>query len=371
MTSNFIPIYEPDLTGKEREYVNRCFDDGWISSQGSFIREFEEKFAKLCHQKYGVATSNCTTALHLSLLALGVGPGDEVLCPALTFIAPGNMVKLCGADLVLVDSERDSWNLDPDILEKKITKKTKAIIVVHAFGHSAKMDQILDIASRYDLKIIEDVAEAPGAYYKKNPLGGLGDLACFSFFGNKIMTCGEGGMIVTSDEGLKKRIELLRDHGMSKEKRYFHEELGFNYRMTNLQAAVGLAQLERLPEILDARDDQEKLYERYLQDCDGLSFRPKQEWCKTVHWLMTITLKKQNLRDKLISFLKTEGIDCRQMVFPIHMALHFDDEFGREDFPIATDISLNSLHLPSSNLVNEEQIKKISALILKWMEQNG
>lgn len=364
MASNkFIPIFTPYFKGNEKKYLNKCIDSEWISSQGNFVKEFEQSFSKRMGCKYGISTSSCTTALHLALIASGIKAGDEVICPALTFIAPANMISLTGAKPVLVDSERETWGVDPLLIERKITGKSRAILVVHPFGHSAKMGEILRIAKKYKLKVIEDTAEAPGAKYKNKILGSMGDIGCFSFFGNKIITTGEGGMIVTNNKKLKEKCETLRDHGMSQKKRYVHVDLGFNYRMTNMQAAVGLAQLQQLNNILKLRKQQKELYYSFLSTCKKITFRPEQPWCTAVHWLTTITFKNSRDRNGLMMYLKKKRIDVRPMIFPVHFAKHFSSEYSRDLFPISTDISLKSLHLPSSTGLSKKEIERTCAEI--------
>lgn len=366
-----IPIFSPTLSGNERKYLLDCIDTGWISSQGEYVRRFELEFASFCGTAYGVATTNCTTALHLTLAALDIGPGDEVICPALTFIAPANMIRLAGATPVLVDCEADTWNLDPALLARSLSARTKAIIVVHTFGHAARMDEIMAIAEEHGLPVIEDVAEAPGALYKGRMLGGIGVMSCYSFFGNKIITTGEGGVVLTSDDMLKDKLEVLRDHGMSKERRYHHTHVGFNYRMTNLQAAIGVAQLERLPDILEQRRAQEEAYEAALGESPLYSFRPKRDWCEAVHWMMTLTLSQEGLRDGLIEHLRSEGIDSRQMVFPVHLAEPYREENRHNAFPASERVSLNSIHLPSSLDLTQEEIEFVSNTVKKWLESRA
>jgi len=251
--TKFIPIAEPSITQKEISYVTDAVKSGWVSSLGYYIFEFEKKFAEFIGTKYALTTSNGTTALHLTLASLGIKEGDEVIIPDLTFVATANAVAYTGAKPIIVDVEEDIWCIDPDSIRKSITPKTKAIIPVHLYGHSADMDEIIKISNEYGLHVIEDAAEAHGAEYKGKKVGSLGKCGVFSFYGNKIITTGEGGMITTDDEKLYERAKFLRDHAMNKEKRYWHSEIGFNYRITNLQAALGLAQLERIEEFLDKR----------------------------------------------------------------------------------------------------------------------
>ena len=245
-TRVYFPVAEPRFGDAELRYVSECVLTGWVSSAGKFVKKFEDLFAAFCGTKFAVTTTNGTTALHLSMLALGIGPGDEVIVPSLTFISTANAVTFTGAKPVFIDSEPYTWNIDPVGIEKAITSRTKAIIPVHLYGHPADMDPILEIANKYGLAVVEDAAEAHGALYKDKKVGSLGKIGMFSFFGNKIITTGEGGMIVTDDQKLAEKLRILRDHGMDPNKKYWHDRLGFNYRMTNLQAAIGVAQVKKL-----------------------------------------------------------------------------------------------------------------------------
>ena len=223
-----IPIFKPIIAGNEKKYLQECVETEWFSARGPFVKRFEDKLSNYIGMKYGISTSNCTVALHLALKALDIGLGDEVICPALTFISPIHMVKLSGAKPVLVDIEEDTWNIDPEKVKESITNKTKAILVIHAFGHSAKMDKILNIAKENNLYVIEDVAEALGATFEDKNLGSMGHVSCFSFFANKIITSGEGGMALTNDVGLYEKMSSLREYGRNKEKRYLYDDIGFN-----------------------------------------------------------------------------------------------------------------------------------------------
>ena len=344
---------------------------GWISSQGDYIPMFEREFAKWNKVRYGVVTSSCTTALHLAFLALGIADGDEVICPDLTFIAPANMIRLTGATAVIVDVEETSWGLDPQKIKESITDKTKAILVVHAFGHPADMDAILAIARKHDLFVIEDVAEAPGARYKGRLVGSIGDVSCYSFFANKIMTTGEGGIVLTKDPHMDKKMRILRDHGMSRERRYVHTVSGFNYRMTNMQAAVGVAQLEKLTKTLKLRAKQENQYKSLFNNFPKARWRPTADWCKPVHWLSTITLQSEELRDPLLDYMQSQRVDCRQMIYPVHMAEPFINDNDPVNFPVSRSISLCSLHLPSSNSLTMDEQKMIADLVQDWLVKNG
>jgi perosamine synthetase len=362
-----IPIFEPYFTGNEKKYLMDCIDTSWISSQGEYILKFEQALADYQNMEYAIVTSNCTTALHLSLKALGIGPGDEVICPDLTFIAPANMVVLSGAKLVLVDIHPETLTIDPDLLEEKITKRTRAIIVVHQFGHAAHMDEIMAFAKKYNLKIIEDNAESIGATYKGKLLGTFGDVSTYSFFGNKIITTGEGGAVLTDNDEVAIKCRELRDHGMSHKKKYYHVDLGYNYRMTNMQAAIGLAQMEMLDEILALRREQMDFYYEKLSNVDGISLRKYADWCDPVHWMMTLMLADKYNRDDFLLYMKDSGIDCRQMINPIHQAEHFQKLVNVNLLKNSKNISERSIHLPSSTLLNRSKINKISSIIKKYL----
>ncbi|NQU83729.1 MAG: DegT/DnrJ/EryC1/StrS family aminotransferase, partial [Parcubacteria group bacterium] len=269
-TSRKISVCRPTLAGNEAKYVNECIETNWISSIGKNIPKFEEMFAKAVGAKYAIAVTSGTTALHLAIHTLGIGPGDEVIIPTFTMIATANAVKYAGAKFVLVDSEPETWNIDTEKIEEKITEKTKAIILVHTYGHPAEMDKILELAEKYNLWVIEDAAEAHGAVYKGKKAGSIGDVACFSFYANKIITTGEGGMITTNSEELYEKMKSIRCHAFSQERHFWHRYLGFNYRMTNMQAAVGVAQMEKFDEFVDKRIKNARLYNALLKDVKGI-----------------------------------------------------------------------------------------------------
>ena len=366
-----IPIFEPLFSGNEKEYLADCINSTWISSQGEYILKFEKALADYHGVNHAIVTSNCTTALHLSLKALGIGPGDEVICPDLTFIAPANMVVLAGARLVLVDIHPETLTIDPSLLEEKITEKTKAIIIVHQFGHAAHMNEIMAIADKYKLKIIEDNAESIGARYKGKLLGTFGDVSTYSFFSNKIITTGEGGAVLTNNEETAIKSRELRDHGMSHKKKYHHIDLGYNYRMTNMQAAIGLAQMEKLDEILSLRKQQMDYYYNKLSSVEGVTLRKYANWCDPVHWMMTLTLDDKYDRDEFLLFMKNNGVDCRQMINPVHHADHFKSNYSDNEFNNAMDTSKQSAHLPSGTSLDYRSIKYICQKIKFFITQNG
>lgn len=361
-----IPISEPYLSKKAKKYLDNCFNTNWISSQGKYITDLEKKLANYHGIKYCILTSSCTSALHLSLKSLNIGTGDEVICPDLTFIAPANMIQLSGARIRLVDIDPETLTIDVKKIEKQINSKTKAIMVVHQFGHSADMNPIMRLAKKYSLKIIEDNAESIGGKYKGKKLGTIGDVSTLSFYANKIITTGEGGAILTNSSKIANKCLILRDHGMSKIKKYLHLDLGYNYRITNMQAAIGLSQIEIINHILKKRNNQLLVYKKYLSKMPDLKLRSFKSWCSPVHWLTTITLNEKNLRNKLLKYLKKSGIDARSMINPVHEAHHFKKYFKSKDFKNSIQISKNSLHLPSSTNLKEKQIKFICKKLSKF-----
>lgn len=358
----FIPIAEPKLGKKELEYVTNCIKTNWISSQGKYVREFEERFSRYCGVRHGVAVSNGTAALHLALAALGIKKGDEVIVPDLTFIAPANAVTYTGAKPVFADSEKKTWNINPNKIEEKITKKTKAIIPVHLYGHPCDMDPIMKIAKTHNLFVIEDCAEAHGAEYKGKRVGSFGDIACFSFFGNKIITTGEGGMCITNDKKLANKMDMLRDHGMNKKKAYWHPIIGFNYRMTNLQAAIGVAQLEKINDLIKIKRKNAQLYNSLLKDVRGITLPPEEKYAKNVYWMYSVLIQESFPvnRDKLITKLKEEKIDSRPFFNPINSMPPYK---SNEKFPVAEELSRKGINLPSSVNLTKGDIERIVAVL--------
>ncbi|HEX8367740.1 MAG TPA: DegT/DnrJ/EryC1/StrS family aminotransferase [Pyrinomonadaceae bacterium] len=344
-----IPVAAPSLIGNEKEYVNDCMESGWISSAGKYIELFEARFAEFCGVKYAVACCNGTIALHLALVALGVRQGDEVIVPTLTFVATANAVTYCGATPVFVDSEPETWNLDPSGVEAAITPRTKGIIAVHLYGHPAKMDELKEIARRYNLFLLEDAAEAHGATYKGKTVGSIGDVAAFSFYANKIITTGEGGMVVTDDDALAERARLLRGQGMDPKRRYWFPVIGYNYRMMNLPAAIGLAQLEKIDEQLEARKQIAALYIKNLQGIDGLTWQNEQSWARHVYWMFNIVLEPDvwAKRDDVIEMLSRRGIETRPIFYPMHSLPPYIDSARAEKFPVAEHLARNGISLPT------------------------
>lgn len=359
----YLPVAEPVLDEKELLYVNECILTGWVSSAGKYVKKFENIFADFCGTRYAISTSNGTTALHLALLACDIGPGDEVIVPSLTFIATANAVLYTGAKPVFVDSEPDTWNIDPAYIEKAVTDKTKAIIPVHLYGHPADMDPILEIADQNGLSVIEDAAEAHGALYKDHKVGSLGRIGIFSFYGNKIITTGEGGMVVTDSDKLAEKIQILRDHGMEKTRRYWHPVIGYNYRLTNIQAALGVAQMEKIERILAKKRKIAKTYENALKDVPGLTLPVEASWGKNVYWLYSVIVDEKKFgmnRDTLMQKLKEQNIGTRPIFLPVHMQPIYKTG---QTLPVAERLSFQGLSLPTSVNLSTEDVVKIARSI--------
>ncbi len=349
-----ISVAHPVLGGNEKKYVLECLESGWISSIGRFIGLFEESFAQFCGVRHAIACNNGTSALHLALAAFGVSSGDEVIVPTLTFVATANAVRYCGAQPVFIDSEPLTMTLDPQLLEAAITDRTKGIIVVHLYGHPANMGPILAIARRHNLFVVEDAAEAHGALYCERPAGSLADAATFSFYGNKIITTGEGGMVTTSDTALADRIRLLRGQGMDPRRRYWFPEIGYNYRMTNIAAAIGLAQLEQIPAFLEHRRQLATFYRRHLKDF--VSLPAEQPWARHAFWSYPVLVTAP--RDEVMLALEQDGIETRPVFHPMHTLPPYRDANGA--FPVADQLSKHGLCLPMHGLLTEDDILYIS-----------
>ncbi len=352
----YIPVAMPDLKGNEFNYLADAFLSTWISSSGEYIENFEKNFSKYCTVNHGVAVSNGTVAIHLALKVLGIGQGDEVIIPDLTFAATINAVLHTNATPVIVDIDKNDWNIFPAEIEKAITPKTKAIIPVHIYGQPCDMDSIMKIAKDNNLFVIEDCAEAHGSEYKGKKVGSFGDISCFSFFGNKVITTGEGGMCITNSSELDEKMRILRDHGMSKTKKYWHEEVGFNYRMTNLQAAIGLAQLERIDEILNWRSQLEYKYREALKDTKKIRFQAILPDREKITWLVCI-LVEGNQRDKVLKSLNEMKIDAR----PFFYSLSEMDIYRKYLFSNKNSLSISKcgINLPTNASVSDNTIQRI------------
>ncbi|PWU00009.1 MAG: aminotransferase DegT [Bacteroidetes bacterium] len=358
MSQTFIPISKPWITEKEVEFVTDAVRSTWVSSLGKYIDKFEEDFAKFCDTKYGVALMNGTIALQLALEACGIGDGDEVIVPDLSFIATANAVLNIGAVPVFVDVEPITYCIDPSKIEEAITSKTKAIIPVHLYGHPSEMISVNAIAKKYNLKVVEDAAEAHGATINGKKVGSFGDCAIFSFYGNKNLTTGEGGMVVTNNKEIYDRCRFLRDHAMSKEKRYWHPEKGYNYRMTNLQAALGCAQMSRISEIMANRISLFEKYKKALGGCESIVLNQTLPWATNSYWLIIARFKdiSESQRDKLMVSLKEKGIDSRPFFYPMSDMPYFKQ---KPNTPVTHKVYKEGINLPTSFDLTEEQVNFI------------
>jgi perosamine synthetase len=366
----FYPVSEPDLSGNEEKYVLDAVRSGWVSSMGPYIRRFEEGFATYCGTRLGVATSNGTCALHLALASLGIGAGDEVIVPSLTFVATANAVTYTGACPVFVDCEEETWCMDPVAVQRAISSKTKGIIAVHLYGHPADMDAIKAVAAPRCIPVIEDAAEAHGALYKGRKVGGLGAIGVFSFYGNKLITTGEGGMLVTDDDDIIDRARFLRDHAMSPDRRYWHPEIGYNYRMTNLQAALGVAQLERLDYLLARKREIFGQYEDFLKGLKGFRLNPERSWARNAFWLTSMVLDEHMDRDNAMIKLRHKGIDSRPFFSPIHDLPPYRNRcraVGKngEDCPVSKNLASRGMNLPSGHRLERSDIQNICEALLE------
>jgi len=360
------PVYQPNLSGNVKKYVNECIDSTWISSKGKFIKKFEDDFSEFVDIKYSAGVSNGTVALHVALLALGIGKGDEVIVPTFTYIASVNAITYTGAKPVFVDSDPITWQIDPGKIEGKITSKTKAIMVVHLYGHPCKIDSIKKIASGKNLLIIEDCAEAIGTYYKGKHVGSFGEAATFSFFGNKAITTGEGGMVCTNDPAIYDMAIRKKGQGLAKEQEYFHDIVGYNYRMTNICAAIGCAQLERIEDILKRK---RKLAENYIDGIKDLSIDYHKETGNVIHsyWMFTILVNSESERTNLRKFLAENGIETRPTFHPVHtMPMYLE----KESYPVAEDLGKRGINLPSYPDLTTEDVEYIIDKIKSFYDES-
>lgn len=361
---DFIPVNEPLLNGNEKKYLCECIDTGWISSEGPFVKEFEQKMSTTVGRKYGVAVSNGTAALEIAVQALGIGRGNEVIMPAFTIISCAMAVTKLGAVPVLVDSDIHTWNMKVDEIEAKITPRTKAIMIVHLYGLPVDVDAVLALAQKYDLKVIEDAAEMHGQTYNGKPCGSFGDISTFSFYPNKHITTGEGGMVVTDDEELAERCRMLRNLCFRKDVRYMHDEISDNYRFTNLQAAVGLAQLERLDEFVERKRIMGRYYTEQLKDIDGLILPiEKTDYADNIYWVYGIVLDRQMQADNkdIQRLLAEEGIGSRTFFWCMHEQPVYKKMglFRDESYPYAEYLARKGFYIPSGLALTREQMDRV------------
>ncbi|WP_198959210.1 DegT/DnrJ/EryC1/StrS family aminotransferase [Bradyrhizobium canariense] len=361
MADKFIPISQPSIGVREKELVLAAVESGWVSSIGRFIDEFENSFARYCGTEFAIAVSNGTTGLHLALAAFGIGPGDEVIVPDLTFVATANAVAYTGAKPVLADVDPETLCIDPGSVEALITPRTKAVMPVHLYGHPADMDAIASIARPRGIIVIEDAAEAHGAEYKGRRVGGLADCGVFSFYGNKIVTTGEGGMLTTNDPAFYRRAKRLRDHAMSSDRRYFHDERGFNYRMTNLQAALGVAQMERIDQFLARRAEIMAWYRSVVRTSDVVRLNRVQNWARSAFWMVCLEVDRfdDDSRAAFIQSLKQRGIDSRPYFYPLSTM----PMYSQESLPVAARKSRIGLNLPSFFDLGKSDVERIGQVV--------
>jgi len=364
----FIPVNEPLLNGNEKKYLNECIDTGWISSEGPFVKKFEENFSKRMGRKHGIAVCNGSVALDAACAALGLESGDEVIMPTFTIISCAAAIVRTGAIPVLVDSDPLAWNMDVNKIEEKVTNKTKAIMVVHIYGIPTDMDPIIKIANKYGFKIIEDAAEAHGQTYNGKPCGSFGEISCFSFYPNKHVTTGEGGMILTDDDKIADKCRSLRNLCMQPQRRFLHEELGWNFRMTNLQAALGLAQLERLDEFVVLKRRMGRLYTELLKNCRNIQLPlTKTEYSDNIYWVYGIVLKDEISFDaaEAMKILGDKGIGTRPFFWPMHEqpVFHKMGLFKNEKYPVAEMLARQGFYIPSGLALGEKQITVVAETV--------
>ena len=363
-----IPVAAPDLSGNEEAYVGEAIRSSWISSTGPFVNRFESEFAAACQTSTALGVCNGTVALHLALLALGVRPGDEVLVPALTYVATANAVRYVGAEPVFVDVDPATWCLDPTKLEGAITPRTRGIITVHLYGHPADMDAINRVAGIHGLWVVEDAAEAHFATYKGKPVGGLADIGTFSFYGNKLITCGEGGAVTVSDPRLELRARTLRGQGMDPARRYYFPVTGYNFRLTNVACAILCAQIERREAIVDRRRRIFDVYRSGLGEVPGIGFQPVADWAVAAPWLFCITVDPRaygRSRDDLAEHLDTEGIETRPFFIPLNALPPFREGASRrgDSVPVAEELGRSGMNLPTfAGLTERDQARVIESL---------
>ena len=363
-----IPIYQPTMNGREREFVDECMDSTWISSKGRFIPLFEEGFAGAVGVKYAASVCNGTVALHLALVALGVGPGDEVIVPTLTYIASVNAIAYTGATPVFVDSLPDTWQMDPADVARKLSPRTRAILAVHLYGQACDMDALCAIAREHSVFLVEDCAEAIGTRYKGRHVGGFGDIGTFSFFGNKTITTGEGGMVVTNDKTLHSRMVHYKGQGLAEHRQYWHDVIGYNYRMTNICAAIGLAQLEQLDGFVARKREIAGRYRRNLAG-SGITFHGEAPGTTHSYWMCSILVEHQRQREPLRQHLAERGVETRPLFHPAHTMPIYAQPCQRH--PVAEDLGRRGINLPSWPGLEDRQVDFICEALLGFLALAG
>lgn len=363
-----IPLCVPEIRGNEWKYIKECLDTNWVSTVGSYVDKFERDFADFVKAKNAVATVNGTSALHLALKVLGIGVGDEVIVPSLTFVAPVNAIKYVGAQPVFVDVCRDTFVMDANRIEELVTSKTKAILPVHIYGNAVDMDKVMEVANKYNLFVIEDATESLGTLYKGRYTGTIGHIGCFSFNGNKLITTGAGGMLVTNDEEIGKRAKFLSTQAkiILENRGFYHPEVGYNYRMPNILAAMGCAQLENINEYIEIKRNNAKMYTELLKDIKGITLPVEKEGVRHVHWLYSILIEDEFpiSRDELIKKLFHEQIETRPFFTPVHTMPAYVN-CRHDGLETTMEVSLKGINLPSSVSLKIEEIEKICSIIKK------
>jgi perosamine synthetase len=360
------PVYQPLLSGNEKKYVNECLDSTWISSKGKFIAEFEDGFRSYIGARHAATVANGTVAIHLALLALGIGPEAEVIVPTLTYVASVNAIAYTGATPVFCDSLKSTWQMDPDDVRRKITPRTRAILAVHLYGQPCEMEELVKMAREHNLFLVEDCAEAFGTYYKGRHVGTFGDIGTFSFFGNKTITTGEGGMVVTGDDTLHDRMTHFKGQGLAKYREYWHDVIGYNYRMTNICAAIGLAQLEQADSIIVQKRQIAEWYKHELKG-SPLTFQEEMGDVQHSYWMVSILVPDAADRDPLRNALRQEGIETRPVFFPVHSMPMYSSAFQRH--PVAENIGWRGINLPSYPALDEASVKEICSVIRGYFNE--
>lgn len=371
-----IPVNEPLIGKKELQYVTDCVKSGWISSKGKYIKSFEDAFAKFCGVRYGISTTSGTTALHLALTCLDIKKSDEVIMPTFTMIATAYAVLYLGAKPVFIDSEDRTWNMDVLKIEEAVNSKTRALLPVHIYGHPVDMDPIINISKKCSLFIVEDAAEAHGARYKDKRCGSMGDINCFSFYANKIITTGEGGMVVTDNKKIAERARLLKDLSHSPKKRFLHTALAYNYRMTNMQAALGLAQIEKVNKLIEKKRRIAGLYNDNLKDIEGLRLPLEEKWAKSVYWMYSVLVEDDFglTRDEFKIELLKSGVETRSFFIPMHrqpviQKMGLVDKKKR--YPVSDYISGHGLYLPTGLALKDKDVLFVCEAIRKMQKRHA
>lgn len=371
-----IPVNEPLIGKEELQYITDCVKSGWISSKGKYIKSFEEEFAKFCGVRYGISTTSGTTALHLALACLGIKKGDEVIMPTFTMIATAYAVLYLGAKPVFIDSEDRTWNMDVSRVEEAVNSKTMALLPVHIYGHPVEMDTIIDLSKKHGLFIVEDAAEAHGARYKDKRCGSMGDINCFSFYANKVITTGEGGMVVTDNRKLAERARLLKDLSHSPGRRFLHTALAYNYRMTNMQAAIGLAQIEKVNKLIEKKRRIARLYHDNLKTIEGLRLPLEEKWAKSVYWMYSVLVEDDFglTRDEFKTELLKSGVETRSFFIPMHrqpviQKMGLVDKKKR--YPVSDYISGHGLYLPTGLALKDKDVLFVCEAIRKMRKRHA